>query len=134
MLTQKLSVNTFLLFTKCSILMFYIRILHRAQYKKTKLIIIATIVWVVGYVLVALFWYDFNCNPPESGWLMYVPTWLKAHDHHCGNVATPTMFGSIMNCVSDWWMAVIPILFIRSLQLAPSQKQALTIIFGLGFA
>ena len=119
--------------TKVSILLFYLRVLSRTQEKLVRWIIIGTLVFVVVYSMMIFFGYGFNCNPPKAAWMLYVSAWTKTHKFKCGSVSKWPMFSVITNCLTDYWITLLPLAFIGRLNLQSRQKKGLLVLFGAGF-
>ena len=115
-----------LIATKLSFLLMYLRIFH------TKYIRIA--VWAsIGTVLCFAFWaifaHIFFCRPVRYFWktnpIPYdSPSCLDALDNY--------MAFTILNIVTDFFIVLLPLPFIRQLKLRKSLKLGLTMIFLLG--
>ena len=43
------------------------------------------------------------------------------------------MFAAVVNCLTDFWITILPIAFIGRLKLPRNQRLSLYIVFGLGF-
>ena len=128
-----LSAYATLLCVKISVLLFYLRVLARVQNKVIKWLIISTIVFVVAYSIVVWFGYAFNCKPIEANWMQHVPAWVKTHEFTCTNVAIVPIFAAVINCISDFWITILPMAFIGRLNLPTNQLRGLYVVFGLGF-
>jgi len=114
--------GTALLFGKMSYLYFYRRIFINEGMRKATLIVMGVVVawWVANNLQIFLI-----CTPFNSNWDVTVKS-------HCGNrPAAFTTIGAI-NMVTDVIIMLLPIHFVRKLQMPSSSKIGVCVIFGLG--
>jgi hypothetical protein len=108
---------------KMSYLWFYLRIFPQQNFRKW--------VWVCmflvgGYWLGSMLQFFLICTPFEMNWNSTIP------GGHCAsyNVAFVTI--GIFNMITDLIIMLLPIPFIRKIQMAIGIKIGLTAIFGIG--
>jgi phosphotransferase system glucose/maltose/N-acetylglucosamine-specific IIC component len=105
---------TSLVFTKLSILLFYLRLSPRRWFHTLVWILIAV---VVAYVLVYDITNIFVCRPIAASWdLRLVPTAIRM------DRLTKYMTLSVLNIVIDMLTLILPILIVTRLQRAFRQK------------
>ncbi|KAJ9209622.1 hypothetical protein DTO166G4_8794 [Paecilomyces variotii] len=112
-----------LVWTKISFLLMYYRIFHVPYFKKWAYIIGT---FVVLWVITIMFAFIFICVPVEKLWTPSLPG-------HCINQVGTWIANACSTIATDLAILVLPIPQVWKLQLARSQKIALTIAFCLGF-
>ncbi|KAL6718754.1 hypothetical protein ACLMJK_002988 [Lecanora helva] len=112
-----------LCFTKCSILLFYLRIFGRTNIR-ISLVILALI--IAGWTIVVIAATIFQCNPVQG-------FWDKSINPTCSvNVYAFFIGNAVPNIVTDWALLLLPIPYIWRLHQSKAQKIALSGVFGLG--
>ena len=118
-----------LMFLKLSILALYLRIMGDTHdlHRKTKLVIIGSMIWVIGYNCGLLGWLLGLCNPPkkffypnEPGHCVYPSVWKELSAW------------SALNVFTDFLIFLIPLPMILRLQMPFSQK--IGVVFTLATA
>lgn len=129
MSTQQLGViggsityNFATLFTKVSILLFYLRFPSERGFKDAAYIImfIAT-----GYSLAQAFSFTYNCNPVERYWDSGV-------EGSCLNLVLAFIVAAGLNVGTDFVILPLPIWLLWPLRIATRQKVAVTLLFMTG--
>jgi len=117
---------------KISVLLFY----RRLSVKFPKGFLIATwvgIVYMVLYVLAFTLTLLLICQPTDSYWNSFTPSWAATHKFHCADqsVSIPSAVG--LSVLGDFYTTSLPLLLIFRLKLPLKQKLALYSLFALGF-
>jgi hypothetical protein len=112
-----------LAWTKISFLLMYYRIFHVPYFKRWAYIIGT---FVVIWVITIMFVFIFICVPVEKLWYPQLPG-------HCVNQVGTWIANAASTIGTDLAILVLPIPQVWKLQLATSQKIALTFAFSLGF-
>lgn len=115
---------TSLMFTKASILLFYMRIFDVDNYFRTvaQLATGAIVLWCLSVVLSSIL----LCWPFAYNWDQSIPG-------HCGNQVLSYIITGAFNIVTDLIVLCMPMPIIWKLQMPRANKVALTIIFAIGF-
>ncbi len=119
--------------TKVSILLFYRRVLSRTSGKRFHWINNATIGAILIYSVTCFFQLIFKCYPVQAFWLRYSRNPPYTASYRCANEGAGMISYSAISAVSDFWIAVLPLFFLRRMQMPQRQKWALAALFGLGF-
>ncbi|KAI9722166.1 MAG: hypothetical protein M1828_004848 [Chrysothrix sp. TS-e1954] len=114
-------------FIKVSICFFLLRVLANTHFK-LKILIIANAVVYGIMVTIFCFIFGFQCRPFDSLWNTTIP-------HRCIDkqvVNNVGLAGNIINCITDFTYALLPIYIVQQLQMPTKNKIALSFILGLG--
>lgn len=118
--------------TKTSILLFYLRLFGtpgtRPGFRKLLYVTQALVViWFIGSLIPGIF----RCHPVADFW---DPLVVGAPDvrHYCTNTNTYYLASSAFNVALDFWILVLPLSIVWTLQLRGRRKLGLSAIFLLG--
>jgi len=109
--------------TKLSILTLFLRFISQ---RNLRVAVYTTMAIVVAYSLVTSFEWVYACQPLEKLWDLTVAggsciDWLKI-----------TVFNGFMNTTTDAVILVLPVLFLRKLQLPKKQKIGIVVLLMAG--
>ena len=119
-------------FTKASVLLFYLRLFGtpgtRPVFRKLLYITqVLVIVWLIAAVIPGIY----RCHPIDDMWnpLIFSGPDVRIHciDENAYYVST-----SVFNVALDFWILVLPLSIVWTLQLSRSRKAGLIAIFLLG--
>ncbi|KAF2178760.1 hypothetical protein K469DRAFT_446324, partial [Zopfia rhizophila CBS 207.26] len=114
--------GTSIMFTKLSILAFYLRF---ATNWKLRAVVYTTMAIVVLYCLLWSFVFVYRCRPLEKHWDLTISgsciDWLKIN-----------IFSGVMNTLTDFTILVLPILMLQKLRLPIRQKIGVMIVLMTG--
>lgn len=118
--------------TKTSILLYYLRLFGtpgiRPGFRK---LIYATqaivVIWFIGSLIPG----TFRCHPIDDFWDPLVVGGPNVH-RYCTNNNTYYLASSSFNVALDFWILVLPLSIVWTLQLSPKRKVGLSAIFLLG--
>ncbi|KIX94694.1 uncharacterized protein Z520_09740 [Fonsecaea multimorphosa CBS 102226] len=115
---------------KISILLVYRKLSSRSHsiwfIRLTWAAIIFTIVYTFGLVLELLV----ICRPLSSYWQSYNPEFTGKYT--CGNEQVPIVFSAAASAFSDIYASVLPMLWVRNLNLTSKQRFSLYALFSAG--
>ncbi|KAI0884257.1 uncharacterized protein GGS22DRAFT_21179 [Annulohypoxylon maeteangense] len=115
---------------KLSIGIFLLRLATQKRYKYT---LYASIVIVSIWSVVLFFWNIFQCNPVAAQWdytiLANDPT---SHCVSADEIVDAAYALSVMNILSDWMYALIPIPMLWSVKMSAQAKLTVVVVLGLG--
>ncbi|OQE27192.1 hypothetical protein PENFLA_c006G09542 [Penicillium flavigenum] len=110
-------------FTKCSILVFYLRIFPSRNFH----IAVWVLVFIaVGYSLASVLANIFSCTPVAKSWDDTITT------GHCMNRPAFYFANAGLGIFTDFATVVVPIPWLRRLQMPLGQKIAVTVILAMG--
>ena len=119
---------------KISILAFYYRVLSPVWTKSMRWILIISMLVIGTFTLIAVIRVIFTCNPPQMLWLVHMPNFDKAlYPEYCKDQGKLRIAVAAFNVCSDLFVTLLPLAFIRRLQINPHQKRALYGLFATGF-
>lgn len=96
-------------------------------------IIIGTIIFVVAFTFSFIVGFIFICRPVQAYYMQYNRAWKEANRFKCAYSTGLTETGTSLNSITDFWITLLPLLFIRKLHMHRKQKWALAILFSCGF-
>ena len=118
--------------TKTSVLLFYLRLFGtpgtRPGFRRLLYITQALVVlWLIGSLIPGVF----RCNPIDDFWN---PLVVGAPDvrRYCTNSNTYYLASSAFNVVLDFWILILPLSIVWTLQLSGRRKVGLSAVFLLG--
>ncbi|KAI1458901.1 hypothetical protein F4805DRAFT_106424 [Annulohypoxylon moriforme] len=130
---QALATATYVLnmwLIKLSIGIFLLRLATQKRYKYT---LYASIVIVSIWSVVLFFWNIFQCNPVAAQWdytiLANDPT---SHCVSADDIVNAAYALSVMNILSDWMYALIPIPMLWNVKMTAQAKLTVVVVLGLG--
>jgi hypothetical protein len=109
--------------TKLSILTLFLRFIPERNLRITVYTIMAI---VVAYSLVTSFEWLYACRPLEKYWDLTVT------GGSCIHWLEITVFNGVMNTLTDAVILVLPLLFLRRLQLPKKQKIGIVVVLMAG--
>lgn len=109
--------------TKLSVLMLFLRFVPRG---KLRITIYLIMVAVVLYILISSFDWVYTCRPINKYWD------LNITDGSCINWVKIGVFASVMNCLTDVSLLVLPMIILRNLRLPRKQKIGVIIVLMTG--
>jgi hypothetical protein len=112
-------------FTRISILFFYLRIF---TIRRARILIISTISITVVMTFVFVIVLVFQCNPIDYFWL----EWDGEHQGHCMSTGLIVWANAIITIVFDFWIIIIPLLYVLRLQLSLKKRILASIMFAVG--
>ncbi|KAH8707184.1 hypothetical protein GQ44DRAFT_552512, partial [Phaeosphaeriaceae sp. PMI808] len=112
-----------IMLTKLSILTLFLRFIPQQNFRVA---IYTIMVIIVACGLVALFFWVYACRPLQKYWDLTVTggsciNWLKI-----------TIFNSVMNTATDAAILVMPVIFLRKIQLHKRQKIGIMVLLMTG--
>lgn len=116
-----------------SVLFFYWRILERSQNKTIQRILIYSIAFVAAFTMAITFSLVFVCWPIKAVWLWRAGPLGQGKKFYCGSVDAVTLTASALDFTTDLFIAVLPLFFIRRLQLNKHDQKGLNLLFSLAF-
>lgn len=119
-------------FTKMSVLFFCRRLLspsHPAWYRVG--LNVASITMVFGNLVYTLV-YCLSCQPLSAYWDVLPPDYQTPYKYTCIDIPTVWVAGSILNCVIDAIVWLIPLPIVYQLHLPMRQRFAVMALFGVG--
>ncbi|KAK3370583.1 hypothetical protein B0H63DRAFT_487266 [Podospora didyma] len=114
-------------FIRLSITMFYLRIF---TLPRARPIITATLVAGVALVIAINGALAFMCTPVDHFWLQ----WDGEHPGSCIDSSKVIWTSSVLHIVFDLWIIILPVPFIRRLELSRKKKASILIMFSVGIA
>ncbi|CAF9916856.1 MAG: hypothetical protein ALECFALPRED_010886 [Alectoria fallacina] len=118
--------------TKTSVLLFYLRLFGSPGTRQGFRKLLHTsqalvVVWLIASIIPGIF----RCHPINDSWN---PLVVGAHDvrHYCNDSNTYYVSTSAFNVALDFWILVLPLSIVWTLQLSGSRKVGLSAIFLLG--
>ena len=111
---------------KTSILLFYHRLFGVRKWFRRVLYVTESVVvcWCIATVLAAIF----RCSPVRYGLLPVTDETII----HCDDIYAYLLATSVLNVVVEFWILLLPLSVVWTLQLPNRQKVAVTCIFLLG--
>lgn len=111
---------------KTSILLFYLRLFGARKWFRRLLYITQALVisWCIAAAAAAIF----RCRPIRYGLLPFTEEVLS----HCGDIYLYSLVTSVFNVIFEFWILVMPLPVVWTLQLPRKQKVAVSCIFMLG--
>jgi len=118
--------------TKCSVLLFYRRIVTDTYSRKWLYAIWGTLALTVGYFVGTLLSYCLVCRPLTAYWLSYDLSYDEPYT--CVNGSVLSTFVGVISVLTDLLAVLLPGLMLRQFNLDVPRRQmiALNAIFGLG--
>ncbi|RDW85256.1 hypothetical protein BP6252_02846 [Coleophoma cylindrospora] len=121
-LSSELLYLAVLVFTKISILLFYLRVFTRTWFRTSvKLMIAFVALWGVAFVLAAIF----QCRPIHGAWDKTVPA-------ECINVQSLAYSAAAIGIAQDLLILILPIPELQSLQMRLQKKIHTLGMFSIG--
>ncbi|KAK3675345.1 hypothetical protein LTR78_004855 [Recurvomyces mirabilis] len=117
--------------TKISVLLFYRRLTKGTISTRWKAATIGAIIFTVGYCLSLILALILTCQPTNSYWLSYSPTYEKPY--HCVDTRSVNPLSGALSVFSDFYSVLLPMLMLRHFDIPHRQKTALYAVFSLGF-
>ena len=118
--------------TKTSILLFYLRLFGApGTHQSFKKVLHATQVIVVMWFIASVILGIFRCHPIAVTWNPLVAGGPNVR-HYCIDNNTYYVSSSAVNVAIDFWILVLPLSIVWTLQLSRRRKVGLTTIFLLG--
>ena len=114
---------------KMSIAIFLLRIAIQRRYQYT---IYVSMGIITVWSLALFFWDVFQCNPVQAQWDYRM---LKDPVAHCASAESVIMAAyalSVMNIISDWLYALLPIPMIWHVKMTIEAKITVSLVLGLG--
>ncbi|XDG02386.1 hypothetical protein ABKA04_002001 [Annulohypoxylon sp. FPYF3050] len=115
---------------KLSIGIFLLRLASQKRYQYT---LYASIVIVSIWSVVLFFWNIFQCNPVAAQWDYTILE--KDPTSHCvsaDEIVNAAYALSVMNILSDWMYALIPIPMLWNVKMTAQAKLTVVVVLGLG--
>lgn len=111
---------------KTSILLFYLRLFGVRKWFRRVLYVTESVVvcWCIATVFAAIF----RCSPVRYGFLPVTTQTIS----HCDDIDAYLLATSILNVVLEFWILLLPLSVVWTLQLPNKQKAAVSCIFLLG--
>lgn len=111
---------------KLSIGVFLLRLATQRRYRWT--------IWgsmgIIASMSTALFLWDiFQCNPVAAQWDYTIPNYTCAS---ASQVVTVAYILSVLNILSDWLYALLPIPMLWKARMTPQAKITVSVVLGLG--
>ncbi|RDW68106.1 hypothetical protein BP6252_09502 [Coleophoma cylindrospora] len=114
-----------LMFTKISILLFYLRIFPSQTFKKVGYSLLAfNIVWGIIVVVITIF----QCWPIHYFW----EKWTATTQGHCNNANAQAWAGAVINIILDLAILILPIPPLINSALPIKKKIHVGLMFGVG--
>ncbi|RDW77905.1 hypothetical protein BP5796_05757 [Coleophoma crateriformis] len=121
-LSSELLYLAVLVFTKISILLFYLRVFTRTWFRTSvKLMIAFVALWGVAFILVAIF----QCRPIHGAWDKTVPA-------VCINVQSLAYSAAAIGIAQDLLILILPLPELQSLQMRLEKKVHTLALFSIG--
>ncbi|GME32029.1 cfem domain-containing protein [Neofusicoccum parvum] len=111
---------------KLSLLLFYFRIFPDAMFRK---VVGATLIFALCFGVSALFAFAFQCTPIDRSW----HGWDDEHPGTCVNINALVLTAAALNICADFWIIVLPIPGIVSLQSSIRMRIQISAMFCTGF-
>lgn len=111
---------------KVSFLLFYFRIFPDATFRK---VVGATLVFAICFGISALFAFAFQCTPIDRAW----HGWDDEQPGFCVNINVLVLTAAALNICADFWIIVLPIPGIVSLQSSIRMRLQISAMFCTGF-
>ena len=111
---------------KTSILLFYLRLFGARKWFRR--VLYGTQALVIGWCIATSAAAIFRCNPIRYG-LLPLTEEVAAH---CDNVTAYLLATSVVNVFFEFWILLMPLSVVWTLQLPNKQKMAVSCIFMLG--
>ncbi len=118
---------------KSSMLLFYNRVLAGTSGRAFRYVIFSTLAFVVMYSIACFMVQIFNCSPVDSYWLRYSRNPPYTREYKCLSEEGGMVQYGVINVITDIWITLLPLFFIRRIQMPRRQRWALAALFGLGF-
>lgn len=111
---------------KTSILLFYLRLFGIRKWFRRVLYVTESVVvcWCIATVFAAIF----RCSPVRYGLLPITEQTVS----HCDDINLYLLTTSVLNVVVEFWILLLPLSVVWTLQLPNKQKVAVSCIFLLG--
>ena len=111
---------------RTSILLFYLRLFGVRKWFRRVLYVTEVVVvcWCIATVFPAIF----RCNPVRYGLLPITEETIS----HCDDIDGYLLATSVLNVVVEFWILLLPLSIVWTLQLPNKQKVAVSCIFLLG--
>ena len=118
--------------TKTSILLFYFRLFGTAGTRQVFRKLLYTtqavvVLWFIGSIIPG----TFRCHPIHDFWDSLIVGTPDAR-RYCTNNNAYYVASSVFNVIIDFWILVLPISIVWTLQLSGRRKVGLSVIFLLG--
>ncbi|PYH87986.1 hypothetical protein BO71DRAFT_436202 [Aspergillus ellipticus CBS 707.79] len=110
--------------TKLSVLALYHRIFITPKFR---LIVLATVVWVILWLMTMEIVLGLECRPIQKFWSSGVAG-------TCFNLVAFSYFTNITNLLTDIWIFLLPVPVILRLQITREKKLGLSLLFSVGLA
>lgn len=111
---------------KTSILLFYLRLFGVRKWFRRVLYVTESVVvcWCVATVFAAIF----RCSPVRYGLLPVTKQTIS----HCDDIDAYLLATSVLNVVVEFWILLLPLSIVWTLELPNKQKLAVSCMFLLG--
>ncbi|KAI1801032.1 hypothetical protein F4811DRAFT_481521 [Daldinia bambusicola] len=130
---QALATATYVLnmwLIKLSIGIFLLRLATQKRYRYT---LYGSLIVVSIWSVVLFFWNIFQCNPVSAQWdYTILEKDPKAHCVSADEIVNAAYALSVMNILSDWLYALIPIPMLWSVKMTTQAKMTVVVVLGLG--
>jgi hypothetical protein len=94
-------------------------------------VIIGTMVTVVVFSTIYVFFLAFQCTPAKHFWTQYEGG--KGSCIKGSSVADASYAHSAISALTDWTFGILPVFFVWKLKMNPRTKISVALILGLGF-
>ncbi|KAI1377203.1 hypothetical protein F4677DRAFT_48593 [Hypoxylon crocopeplum] len=130
---QALATATYVLnmwLIKLSIGIFLLRLATQNRYRYT---LYASIIVVGIWSIVLFFWNIFQCNPVAAQWdYTILENDKNSHCVSADEIVNAAYALSVMNIVSDWLYALMPIPMLWKVKMTTQAKMTVVVVLGLG--
>ena len=90
------------------------------------------IAFIIVYTIVSYFITIFQCTPIDAAWNDLI-RYINVDAAPCLDHTIAFFMPSLVATITDFFVAAVPILFLRQLHLPKRQKWTLVLVFSLGF-
>ncbi|KAH8671833.1 hypothetical protein BGZ60DRAFT_485558 [Tricladium varicosporioides] len=114
--------------TKLSIGVYFLRLSSKKYQVR---IVYTTLVVVMIFSTMYFFFLLFQCNPINHLWAQFMGGEGKCLHHRI--LSNVTYAHAAMSAITDWAFGILPIFFVRKMQMNPRTKFSVILILSLGF-
>lgn len=119
---------------KLSILLFYRRLAKGTLTNTFTILIRASIIFVLAYLIVFTLTISLFCRPYSAYWNQFSLPWLAAgNTYTCYDEGANVLAASSISLCQDFVATLLPMVLFRRLAMPRAQKLALASVFALGF-
>jgi hypothetical protein len=119
--------------TKCSILLFYRRLVNGTYSTRYKWLIWTAIAFTIAYTFAFCVMLLANCTPTRAYWMAFDIRYALTEDYTCLDTSIINTMAGVCAAISDVYSVVLPCILTWKLKSVPkAQKIALFGIFSLG--